>query len=282
MGKQVFVIMATQNKTRALILLSVLMLVWVPFVYGQTDPEATAEATPEATPELTPEATAEVEPCLVSAESANTVIVRVGPGENRTAVAFLPAETEFVVQGQAEDVFGALWFQLDKEEAAPGKLINEAWVAALEVISSGDCEAVGEVDAPPIIPIAPDSAAGTPTGERITARVPARGYWVVTDAVIQAGQTVTISARGNVSICTNCAPMPEGPAGSIPAVGARFPMQGAPRFSLIGRIDGSAPFYIGAQASFVARTSGNLELAVNDDDIFDNSGAFIAVITISE
>jgi Fasciclin domain len=96
---------------------------------------------------------AEPEPCLVSTTASDTVRIRVGPGVNRTSVSFLAANQEFEPLGQAEDNEGNLWFQLDKEQAAPGRAINEAWVAASELDTTGDCSAVGEAAAPPIIPI---------------------------------------------------------------------------------------------------------------------------------
>lgn len=93
------------------------------------------------------------EACVISTDSADTARVRVGPGENRTSVSFLAAGQDFVVLGSFEDDAGGIWYQLDKEEAAPGRAINEAWVAASDVDSTGDCENIAEADAPPIIPI---------------------------------------------------------------------------------------------------------------------------------
>lgn len=93
------------------------------------------------------------EPCTVSARAANTTQVRVGPGENRTSVSFLAANRQFEVQGQTEDNDGNVWYQLDKEEAAPGRSINEAWVDARLVSETGDCSTVVDAAAPPIIPI---------------------------------------------------------------------------------------------------------------------------------
>ena len=97
------------------------------------------------------EGTVGAEACIVSTEASDTVRVRVGPGENRTSVSFLPANEEFTPLGQATDDDGNVWFQLDKEQAAPGRSINEAWVAAEELDTTGDCSVVGEAAAPPII-----------------------------------------------------------------------------------------------------------------------------------
>ncbi|MEM9953440.1 MAG: fasciclin domain-containing protein [Chloroflexota bacterium] len=93
------------------------------------------------------------EACVVSTDSADTVRVRVGPGINRTSVTFLPAGQDFEVLGVFEDEDGSTWFQLVKEDAAPGRAINEAWIAADDVNSTGDCDNIASTDAPPIIPI---------------------------------------------------------------------------------------------------------------------------------
>ncbi|MEO1286733.1 MAG: fasciclin domain-containing protein [Chloroflexota bacterium] len=93
------------------------------------------------------------EACVVNTDSADTVRVRVGPGVNRTSVTFLPAGQDFEVLGVFDDEDGSTWFQLVKEDAAPGRAINEAWIAADDVNSTGDCDNIASTDAPPIIPI---------------------------------------------------------------------------------------------------------------------------------
>jgi hypothetical protein len=104
---------------------------------------------------------AAAEACTIRTEDANTVRVRVGPGENRTSIAFLPADQDFEVLGTATDRAGNPWWKVDRELAAPGKAANETWVAEGDVEESGDCEAVIDVNAPPIIPASnnPPSAA---------------------------------------------------------------------------------------------------------------------------
>ena len=91
--------------------------------------------------------------CAVSTPDARTVNVHVGPGENRTSVTFLPANVDIAVTGQSEDDDGNLWYQVDKETAAPGRAINEAWVLAEAVETEGECEEIADAIAPPIIPI---------------------------------------------------------------------------------------------------------------------------------
>jgi uncharacterized surface protein with fasciclin (FAS1) repeats len=92
------------------------------------------------------------EACFVSTDEAESVQVRVGPGENRGVVAFLPVDVEFEVLGQATDSDDNVWFKLDKEEATPGRSNNEAWVAEDDVETIGNCDDVIDVNAPPVIP----------------------------------------------------------------------------------------------------------------------------------
>ena len=92
---------------------------------------------------------------LVILAQANRVQfeIRVGPGANRTVIAFLPAGINFEALGQTSDSDGNMWFSVPKEEVAPTKAVNETWVAADSVDQSGDCANVVDALAPPIIPI---------------------------------------------------------------------------------------------------------------------------------
>lgn len=147
--------------------------------------------------------------CIVSAEGANTARVRVGPGNNRTSVTFLPTGTEFEVLGQTDDDEGNTWYQLDKEEAAPGRAINEAWIAAADVNSSGDCDNIGEAAAPPLIPIAPvpppQTSGETAGGEQPEAPAqqtgarPNAGTWTVT---LNPTTNLSCAGTGNVALPT--------------------------------------------------------------------------------
>ncbi|MFN8377925.1 MAG: hypothetical protein U0452_04565 [Anaerolineae bacterium] len=147
--------------------------------------------TPEAAATPTAVAAAPV-PCTVSASDANTSQLRVGPGENRSAIAFLPANVDVSVTGRIELSDGSVWFQLDKAEAVPqGTAAAELWVSAESVTTSGDCDRVGETNAPPVIPIsvAPPTAA---PGESAPApaqsgALPTPGGWTLTlDAIMNA------------------------------------------------------------------------------------------------
>jgi hypothetical protein len=122
------------------------------------------------------------EACTVSTDQARTVSLRVGPGFNRTSVAFLPDGEDFDVLGQSSDDEGNLWYQLDKEQAAPSTSANEIWVLSDEVNSAGDCASVVDADAPPIVPITQGGggSAGGSQGGGDPGAQPAAGGWTIT------------------------------------------------------------------------------------------------------
>lgn len=120
--------------------------------------------------------------CFVSTPDTNTVQIRVGPGTNRTVIAFLPALVDFEALGQTTDDAGNVWFRVPQEEAAPTKAVNETWVLADAVDQSGDCANVVDAAAPPIIPIRQaqptavpqvDTATDTSGGETTAPEAPA-------------------------------------------------------------------------------------------------------------
>jgi hypothetical protein len=130
------------------------------------------------------------EPCVVSTDSADTVRLRVGPGENRTSVAFLPAGVEVDVVGRFTADDGSEWFRLDKDQAAPRSAANEIWVLRDDVDESGGCDAVVDASAPPVVPITnapppapPASDSGSPAADSETTTtssggiVPLAGTW---------------------------------------------------------------------------------------------------------
>lgn len=89
------------------------------------------------------------EPCIIST-TTNTAEIRVGPGTNRSVLRSLAPNNPVTVTGTTT-VDGAIWWQLDKTQAAPGQQANETWVLASQVTSVGDCDAIGNAAAPPII-----------------------------------------------------------------------------------------------------------------------------------
>jgi uncharacterized surface protein with fasciclin (FAS1) repeats len=157
------------------------------------------------------------EACLIFTEEVEGVQVRVGPGENRGVVAFLPVDVEFEVLGQATDNDGNIWFKLDKEQATPNRSNAEAWVAADAVETIGNCDNVVDVNAPPVIPItqaqptaAPsnsgDSGGDTSSGDTGTTTTDTSGQIIVQTGTWRETLSPNIDAScqgtGNVSIPT--------------------------------------------------------------------------------
>jgi len=62
------------------------------------------------------------------------------------------------------------------------------------------------------------------------------------------------------------------------------PFAGVALALLIGRVGDGESFVVGAGGDSVASQSGDLWLAVNDNDggLFDNAGAFHAIVTVFE
>lgn len=92
--------------------------------------------------------------CRVSATASN-VTLRVGPGENRGVLASMrPGET-YAVLGWANDGDGAPWYELDTGA-------QTSWVKQDAIERLGACDAVAQVEAPPMVFAAP---AAPPPGE---------------------------------------------------------------------------------------------------------------------
>ncbi len=118
--------------------------------------------------------------CTVSTSRDDTVQVRVGPGENRTSIVFLSAGSLFKVLGQAKAKDGSKWWKLDKTQVAPDKAANEVWIKQEDVNSTGDCDKVADVNAPPIVPISnvPPSNNGS-SSSAPSGNPPSSGSWML-------------------------------------------------------------------------------------------------------
>ena len=106
--------------------------------------------------------------------------------------------------------------------------------------------------------------------------VSATQRWTDTGIDVSAGQVISFSTAGTVTLGDD---RPLGPEGDVDgaASGPRPPMPDRPAGALIGRI-GMSPddtFFIGdEQLPFRVRTSGRLFLGVNDDSPEHDEGAF--------
>jgi hypothetical protein len=104
-------------------------------------------------------------------------------------------------------------------------------------------------------------------------RIPANAGWVSTGMRVRRGETITFSTSGEVQLSTNGADRAQSAGATRNAAGSPIPTVGAG--ALIGRIGNGAPFAIGNQTSVPMPNAGLLYLAVNDDELGDNTGGFV-------
>jgi hypothetical protein len=133
------------------------------------------------------------------------------------------------------------------------------------------------------------TAAATPSGtstEGLAAasgriQVPASAGWVNTGLTVQQGQTILLTTTGEVRLSAdaNDVATPAGAKSGRTAPSA--PLPGVLAGALIGRVGNGQPFGIGNQTSIPAPNAGTLFLAVNDDQLSDNAGAFGVEVTAS-
>jgi hypothetical protein len=107
-------------------------------------------------------------------------------------------------------------------------------------------------------------------------RVPANAGWVSTGMRVRKGETITFNTTGEVQLSTNAADRAQ--SAGTPRMAAGAPVPNVNIGGLIGRIGNGTPFAIGNQASVPMPNAGLLHLAVNDDEMSDNSGAFMVQI----
>ncbi len=100
--------------------------------------------------------------CLVGAPALDAqVILRVGPGAQRGALGRLLVATTYAAVGWANDPDGAPWWQLDTGA-------QSSWAAQAEVRAVGACQAVAQVEPPPMVfapPPVPAGGEAVPAGE---------------------------------------------------------------------------------------------------------------------
>ena len=114
--------------------------------------------------------------------------------------------------------------------------------------------------------------------------MPATQPWFDSGILVSAGDSITFEAVGQWKHHpTN--PW-YGPEGSSSAAGGDYPLTGAPKSGLIGRIGGGDAFLIGGGTTVEATTDGNIYLTINDDaavlpDYYDdNCGEMVVTIQV--
>lgn len=113
-------------------------------------------------------------------------------------------------------------------------------------------------------------------------RVPANGRWVATTVVVGRNDRVAFSTIGQVQLSGD----PEDRAGAAGSVKGRYAANApAPTLlagALIGRVGNGPAFAIGDQTQPLPMNGeGQLFLAVNDDEVNDNLGAFAVTMTVT-
>ena len=113
-------------------------------------------------------------------------------------------------------------------------------------------------------------------------RVPANGRWVATNVTVRRTDRVAFATTGQVQL----SPDGEDRAGAAGSLKGRFAANApAPTLlagALIGRIGNGPAFAIGDQTQPLPMPGdGPLWLAVNDDEVGDNQGAFAVTLTVT-
>jgi hypothetical protein len=114
--------------------------------------------------------------------------------------------------------------------------------------------------------------------------VPGTRAWTSTGLVLRRGDRVSITASGTVFHNVGD---PQrgfvGPAGATgrPELRQFNVLKDADHGALLGRVAGKDVFVVGAAKKFTAAAPGALELGVNDAGLENNSGAFVARVTVT-
>ena len=103
--------------------------------------------------------------------------------------------------------------------------------------------------------------------------VPAASAWTTTSVTVRRGDVLSFDTTGTIGFRPGRGNI-VGPEGKNGVRNNRYPVPSLPAGGLIARVDGGAPFAIGAGGTSVMPASGRLQLGINDDNFGDNSGAF--------
>jgi hypothetical protein len=126
----------------------------------------------------------------------------------------------------------------------------------------------------------PGSAGPSLPADAQGVKVAANQDWVATGIYVTAGQQVTFGTQGEVQLSGDANDRATSAGSKSGRRAQRAPMPGVLAGALIGRVGANgAPFGIGDQRTVPMPASGELFLAVNDDDRNDNQGAFAVTVT---
>ncbi len=127
-------------------------------------------------------------------------------------------------------------------------------------------------------PPSDDNAGALPVIAEKTVSVAAAADWTSTEIRVQKGQRIVITASGEVDLGDNHRAGPEGV--SLPD--SRKLVAARPTGALLAVIgdDNNDFIFVGKAAEFVAPHNGVLFLSLNEGNIKDNAGAFVARVRV--
>ncbi len=176
--------------------------------------------------------------------------------------------------GDTWDEFAGLDF--DKN----GSIARNEWHWSLGSFTQRDLDKNGVLSRREFDATGGATAAAASVAESQSVRVNSQHRW--TDAVIEvrAGDTLTFSSSGTITMSDNAADTAT-PVGS--RTGRRAP--DAPILNqlaggLLARIGDYGPIWIGDRRTITAPVSGRLYLGVNDDHLPDNTGEFLVTVGV--
>ena len=128
-------------------------------------------------------------------------------------------------------------------------------------------------------------AGGTPGAASVatqrTVRVNSRERWTDTGIDVRAGDVITFSASGTITMRSDDASDTATPAGSTRGRTApEAPVLNQLAGGLLASIGGWSPTFIGSRGSWTAPVGGRLYLGVNDDHLLDNQGEFVVQVGV--
>lgn len=118
------------------------------------------------------------------------------------------------------------------------------------------------------------------TAEPGTVNVAANQRWVDTGIVVTRGQTVRFQSTGEVRLSGDSGDTATAAGSKRGRRADGAPIPSVLAGALIGRVGTGVPFGIGDQGAALSMpAAGRLYLAVNDDEVADNGGAFAVRVT---
>lgn len=164
-----------------------------------------------------------------------------------------------VISGQLTDVGGSSPLRLSFSVNGANRDFHSNDVARIVLARPNDVSA----------PSNPSTGGGT-TADGIM--VPARQRWTATGLTVRRGETLTVSATGEIKF--GGGPDARASANGSNERSPENPIPASTTGTLIGRIGNGQPFAIGSQTTLQAPAAGQLFLGVNDTHLDDNDGSF--------